>query len=105
MRWGALVLLLVGCALAWPLAAQPQQPTPAVGILLGGVSGGHFAATLRTAFLQGLAQAGFVGARSVAVEFRWAEAGHDRLPVLAADLVRRRVDVLVAVGPAQMPPA
>jgi putative tryptophan/tyrosine transport system substrate-binding protein len=87
---------LIGAA-AWPLAARAQQsPIPAIGYLYGGSSASS--THLVAAFLQGLSEAGYVDGRNVIVEFRWANNDFDRLPELAADLVRIRVAVIVAPG-------
>jgi len=78
-------------ATAWPFAAQAQQ-VPAIGFLHGGLPEPN--ARMVAAFRKGLAETGYVDGQNVAIEFRWA-AGHDeRLPELAADLVRRRVSVI-----------
>jgi len=89
-------IALLGGAAAWPLAAGGQQPLPTVGYINSGVPGPM--APLVRAFHEGLSQAGYVEGRNVAVEYRWSEGRSDRLPELAADLVRRRVAVIVAVG-------
>ena len=82
---------LGGAAVAWPLAARAQQPRmPVVGVLDGGSAEKRFGAS----FLQGLAEAGYVEGQNVALEYRWAEGRYDRLPELAADLVRHRVSVI-----------
>jgi ABC-type uncharacterized transport system substrate-binding protein len=88
--------LLGSGALTWPLAARAQQPIPVIGIL-GSGSSSAFAALLG-AFRQGLKETGYVEGENVAIESHWAEGQFDRLSALAADLVQRRVAVLVATG-------
>src|SRR5882757_1053082 len=72
------ITIFGGAAATWPLAASAQQPAMTV-----------------IGFLRGLAEAGFAEGRNLAVEYRWAEGHNDRLPALAADLVRREVAVIV----------
>jgi putative ABC transport system substrate-binding protein len=85
-------ITLLGGASAWPFVARAQQPAiPVIGFLS---SGSKFPERVR-AFLQTLAEAGYIEGQTVAVEYRWAEGQYDRLPAFAADLVRRRVNVIV----------
>ena len=85
---------LVAAPAAWPLAAHAQQPMPVLGFL-SAVSPGPFAQRL-AAFHKGLNEAGYVEGRNLVIESRWAEGQYDRLPALAADLVQRRVTLIVA---------
>jgi putative ABC transport system substrate-binding protein len=88
-------ITLLGAGAAWPLAAQ-QPAMPVVGFL-GAVSPDGYTERVR-AFRQGLKETGFAEGENVVVEYRWAENQLDRLPALAADLVRKRVTVIFANG-------
>jgi putative ABC transport system substrate-binding protein len=88
----------LGSAVAWPVVARAQQPTmPVIGFLSAQSADLEYK-LFAVPFLQGLKETGYVEGQNVAVEYRWAENQYDRLPMLAADLVRRSVAVIVAMG-------
>jgi putative ABC transport system substrate-binding protein len=90
-------LVVLGGAAAWPVVARGQQPTmPVIGWISSRAA--NEATSLVAAFRQGLKEAGYVETQNVVLDFRWAEGQYDRLPALAADLVRRPVTVVVATG-------
>lgn len=91
------LIALLGGALVWPAAVRAQQSGPSVIGFLGSDTPALFATHLRM-FRQGLSETGYVEGQNVAIDYRWAEGRNDRLPALAADLVRRQVSVIAAPG-------
>ena len=89
-------IVSIGAAAMWPALARAQPTVPVIGFMSG--RSPDESKHLVAAFHQGLGEAGFVEGKNVAVEYRWALGQYDRLPALAADLVKRRVAVLAAVG-------
>jgi putative tryptophan/tyrosine transport system substrate-binding protein len=95
MRRRDFIILLAGAMGGWPSAARAQQKAmPVIGVLGSTSRGAPFVAT----FLEGLAETGYVEGQNLAIEYRWAEGRYDRLPALAAELVKRRVDVIATQG-------
>ena len=91
------ITLVGGAVAAWPLAARAQQPSiPVVGWL--GAATPEVSAASMAAFRRGLSENGFVDGHNVEIEYRWAESRYARLPAMAADLVSRKVDAIVASG-------
>src|SRR5262245_47599506 len=90
-------ITLLGSAAMWPLAARAQRPVMPVIGFLGGANPVGYAPQIEALRL-GLRDYGYVEGRTIAIEYRWAEGRYDRLPALAADLVSRKVDLIITQG-------
>ena len=92
MRRRDLLALLGGAAVAWPFSARAQQPTPVIGY--PGISPPTRSAPYMAAFRQGLSETGYVDGQNLTIEHHWVESHYDRFPVLAADFVQRKLDLI-----------
>jgi putative ABC transport system substrate-binding protein len=99
MKRREFISLLGGAAAAWPLAARAQQPAklPTIGFLVSGTPSSH--GQWVAAFVQRLGELGWIEGRTIAIEYRWAEGRTERAAEIAAEFVRRKVDVIVTSGP------
>jgi putative tryptophan/tyrosine transport system substrate-binding protein len=90
------ITLLGGAAAAWPLAAHAQQKPPTIGFL--GPASASAMSAWTAAFVQRLRELGWIEGRTIAIEYRWGDGRADRLPEIAAEFVRLKVDVIVTTG-------
>src|SRR5262252_1443591 len=92
-----LLAALGGAAVAWPLAARAQQPAmPVIGVIGGGTPSSHGQSI--AGFVQRLRELGWIEGRTVAIEVRWAEGRSERYTEIAAEFVRRKVDIIFTAG-------
>src|SRR5882757_4138272 len=96
MRRRKFIKLFGGAVATWPLLARAQRTMSVIGLLGAGSAEGY--AEPVAAFRIGLGETGFIERQNVLIEYRWADDQLDRLPDLAAELVRRKVDVIVSAG-------
>jgi putative tryptophan/tyrosine transport system substrate-binding protein len=96
MRRRDFITLACSVAVGWPFATHAQQSKPVIGFI-NAASAQNYAPQL-AAFLKGLGETGYIDDRNVAIQYRWAEGQNDRLPAMAADLVRRQVAVIAATS-------
>jgi putative tryptophan/tyrosine transport system substrate-binding protein len=96
MRRRDFIKVTVGATIAWPGVARAQQPMPTIGFLNAAFAAGYPGPL--SAFLKGLGETGYTDGQNVAIQYRWAEGHNDRLPAMAADLVRSHVTVIAATS-------
>src|SRR3954469_16897680 len=94
MRRRDFIVLAGGGAAVWPLAAKAQAAMPVIGYLAAGSSKGD--ERIAAALLRGLAETGYEDGKNVGIEYRWADNQYERLPSMAADIVRHKVSVIAA---------
>src|SRR5215472_16443420 len=100
MRRREFIRLFSSTVVAWPLTARAQQAAmPVIGSLNSGSGSSKGFQSLVAAFRQGLSESGYVEGQNLVIEYRWADGDYEKLPRLAADLVGRRVSVILANGP------
>jgi putative tryptophan/tyrosine transport system substrate-binding protein len=103
MRQRDFIAAIIGSATEWPLAVRAQQAMPVIGFLNAAFAAGYSGPL--SAFLKGLGETGYTDGQNVTIQYRWAEGHNDRLPAMAADLVRSQVAVIAAIGtPAHLRP-
>ena len=90
------IAVLGGMTVAWPLMTRAQQPVKKIGFLSVSSPSAH--APFVAAFNEGLREVGFIEGKNLAIEYSWAEGKFDRLPAMAADLIRNKVDVIAAMS-------
>jgi putative ABC transport system substrate-binding protein len=96
MRRRDFIAAIIGSATEWPLAVRAQQAMPVIGFLNAAFASGYSGPL--SAFLKGLGETGYTDGQNVTIQYRWAEGHNDRLPAMAADLVRSQVAVIAATS-------